>query len=43
MKIARFLLQSMVIELSLCRTFPKSVKSLTNGKAQFNKIGVISS
>ena len=32
MKIARFLLQSMVLELSLCRTFPKCFKSLTNGK-----------
>ena len=43
MKIARFLLQSMVIELSLCRTFPKCFKSLTNGKGNsFNKIGVIS-
>ena len=43
MKITRFLLQSMVIELSLCRTFPKCFKSLTNGKGNsFNKIGVIS-
>jgi len=43
MKIARFLLQSMVIELSLCRTFPKCFKPLTNGKGNsFNEIGVIS-
>ena len=43
MKIARFLLKSMIIELSLCRAFPKCFKSLTNGKGNlFNKIGVIS-
>ena len=40
MEISRFLSQSMVIELSLCRTFPKCFKSLTNGKGNsFNKIG----
>ena len=42
MKIARFLLQSMIMELALCRTFPKCFNSLTNGKGNlFNKIGVI--